>query len=328
AQHQGDFVAVVQLEDHALQVQQDVDDIFAHARDGRVFVHHAGHLHFGGRIARHRGQQDAAQGIAQRVAVAALERLHHDLGVVGADRFDFNGTRLQKTLSGHLQYSFSIPSARYTDKADGNKKKARQECRSILTAKPAPRKCGKRAAAGLAIGCAAQAGAPRGRLQRLTRVQFDDHRFVDGASDISAVGNRLEGTRHLVAVDFHPLGDADAGGQVERFADTALLLGLFAHGDHVARLHDHRGDVGGVAVQLDGAVGDQLASLGARRAEAHAVHDVVQARFEQLDQRFAGVAAATLGLGEVLAELLFQHAVHALELLLFTQLQAVVGGAG
>ena len=35
AQDQGDFVAVVQLEDHALQVQQDVDDIFANARDGR-----------------------------------------------------------------------------------------------------------------------------------------------------------------------------------------------------------------------------------------------------------------------------------------------------
>ena len=32
AQDQGDFVAVVQLEDHALQVQQDVDDIFANAR--------------------------------------------------------------------------------------------------------------------------------------------------------------------------------------------------------------------------------------------------------------------------------------------------------
>src|SRR5690606_41373368 len=37
AQHQGYFVAIVQLEDHALQVQQDVDDIFTHTRNGRVF---------------------------------------------------------------------------------------------------------------------------------------------------------------------------------------------------------------------------------------------------------------------------------------------------
>ncbi|MCY1513772.1 hypothetical protein D9M68_482870 [compost metagenome] len=119
AQHQGHFVAIVQLENHALQVQQDVDDIFANARDGRVFVHHARHLHFGRRVAGHRRQQDAAQGVAQRMTVATLERLHHDLGMVRADRFDFNGARLQETLSGHLLCSFSIPSARYTDKADG-----------------------------------------------------------------------------------------------------------------------------------------------------------------------------------------------------------------
>ena len=102
----------------------------------------------------------------------------------------------------------------------------------------------------------------------------------------------------------------------------------FADRDDVASLDQHRSDVGGVAVQFDGAVAHQLASFGAGRAEAHAVDDVVQARFQQLDQRFAGVATATLGFSEVLAELLFQHAVHALELLLFAQLQAVVGSAG
>lgn len=47
-----------------------------------------------------------------------------------------------------------------------------------------------------------------------------------------------------------------------------------------------------------------------------------------IDQGFAGVATSTLCFSEVLAELLFQHAVHALELLLFAQLLAVVGSAG
>ena len=98
AQHQGHFVAVVQLEHHALEVQQDVDDIFTNTGNGRIFVHHASHLHFGRRVAGHRRQQNAAQGVAQRVAVAALERLHHDLGVMRPDRFDFDGTRLQKTF--------------------------------------------------------------------------------------------------------------------------------------------------------------------------------------------------------------------------------------
>src|SRR5690606_24647000 len=76
--------------------------------------------------------------------------------------------------------------------------------------------------------------------------------------------------------------------------------------------------------QRDGAVVHELACLGARGAEAHAIDHVVQARFEQLDQGLAGIAAPTLGLDEVLAELLFQDAVHALELLLFAKLQAEV----
>ena len=81
-----------------LRFQQDVDDIFTNTGNGRIFVHHASHLHFGRRVAGHRRQQYAARGVAQRVAVAALERLHHDLGVMRPDRFDFDGTRLQKTF--------------------------------------------------------------------------------------------------------------------------------------------------------------------------------------------------------------------------------------
>src|SRR4051812_18595946 len=42
AQRQGDLVAVVQLEDHALEVQQDADHVFLDAVDRRVLVQHAG----------------------------------------------------------------------------------------------------------------------------------------------------------------------------------------------------------------------------------------------------------------------------------------------
>src|SRR5690606_21084517 len=65
AQHQRDVVTVVQLEDHALQVQQNVDDVFAHAGDGGVLVHNTRNLHLGRGIAGHGRQQDAAQRIAQ-----------------------------------------------------------------------------------------------------------------------------------------------------------------------------------------------------------------------------------------------------------------------
>ena len=75
------------------------------------------------------------------------------------------------------------------------------------------------------------------------------------------------------------------------------------------------------------AVRDQLARFGAGRAEAHAVDDVVEARLEQHQQVRAGVALAALGFGEVAAELALEDAVHALDLLLLAQLDAVVGRA-
>src|SRR5690606_21398744 len=101
-QGQRDFLAVVKLEYDALQVQQNVDDVFTHARQSGVFVHHAGDLHFGGGVACHGRQQNAAQGIAQCVAITAFERFHDDFRVILAHRFNFDGPRLQKTLR-HLR---------------------------------------------------------------------------------------------------------------------------------------------------------------------------------------------------------------------------------
>ena len=70
-------------------------------------------------------------------------------------------------------------------------------------------------------------------------------------------------------------------------------------------------------------------ACGARGREAHAVDGVVEAALEQLQQRLAGDAAAgALGLLEVAAELIFEHAVDALDLLLLAQLHAVADHLG
>ena len=92
------FLAVVQLQHDALQVEQDVDDILLHAVDGGVLVQHPADLDLGRRKAGHRGQQHPAQSVAQRVAIAALERLHGHLGVEGGDRLNVDDARLQKVL--------------------------------------------------------------------------------------------------------------------------------------------------------------------------------------------------------------------------------------
>src|SRR5918994_3713906 len=65
--------------DH-LYVEDDVRHVLANARDGREFVQHAVDMYRRHRGALERRQEDATQGIAERRAKAALERLGHDRG--------------------------------------------------------------------------------------------------------------------------------------------------------------------------------------------------------------------------------------------------------
>ena len=76
--------AVVEFEHHALEVQQDVDHVFLHAIDGRVLVQNAGDGDLSGGVTDHGGQQHAPKRVAQRMAIATLERLQGHLGLVVA----------------------------------------------------------------------------------------------------------------------------------------------------------------------------------------------------------------------------------------------------
>jgi hypothetical protein len=107
AQAQRDFVAVVQLEHHALEVQQDADHVFLHAVDRRVLVQDASDGDFSCCITHHGRQQHTAQGVAQRVAVAALERLQRHFGTVGAKVFHVDGFGFQQLVC--IQTSSQYP---------------------------------------------------------------------------------------------------------------------------------------------------------------------------------------------------------------------------
>jgi hypothetical protein len=74
-------------------------------------------------------------------------------------------------------------------------------------------------------------------------------------------------------------------------------------------------------------VTDDLPRLGARRAEAHAVRQIVEPAFQPLQQRFAGNAAAARRMIIAGAELPLEQTVDTAQLLLFTQLHAVAGQA-
>ena len=103
AEHDGDFVAAFKLEDNALEVEQDVDDVFENTVDLGVFVNHARDLGFRRREADHGAQKNAAKSIAERVTVAAFERFERNDGTVGIVfcNLNFNGSRLEKSGIGH-----------------------------------------------------------------------------------------------------------------------------------------------------------------------------------------------------------------------------------
>ena len=119
AQRERDVVTAFKLEHHALEVEQDVHNVFEHTVDLRVFVNDTRDLRFGGRITDHGAQQDAAQSIPERVTVAAFERFERDDRAVRVGRIDIDFHRggLQKSSISHVVIPIAIPSARYTDKA-------------------------------------------------------------------------------------------------------------------------------------------------------------------------------------------------------------------
>ena len=72
-------------------------------------------------------------------------------------------------------------------------------------------------------------------------------------------------------------------------------------------------------------VADELPRLGARVREAETVNHVVEPPLEENHQRFAGDAPHAVRALEQPTELPLEQAVHALQLLLLAQLQAVLG---
>ena len=80
-EQQGLGFAVVGLEKNLFEVQHDIGDVFDNAVDGRELVHRAVHLDGADGRTFQRREQDPAQRVADRVAVAGFKRLGDELGV-------------------------------------------------------------------------------------------------------------------------------------------------------------------------------------------------------------------------------------------------------
>jgi hypothetical protein len=116
AQNQGDFVTVVQTEHHTFEVQHDMNHVFLHAINGGILVQNASDSDFRWSITNHGTEQNATQRVAQSVTVTTLEGLECHLGTVVTQGFNMDGFGFEQI--GLHEVFLSIPSVRYTDKAE------------------------------------------------------------------------------------------------------------------------------------------------------------------------------------------------------------------
>jgi len=75
-------IAVGELEEDLLQVEHDVGDVFRHAGQRAEFVHSTFELDAGDGGAFQRGEEHAAQGVAEGVSVTGFKGFGNKLGVV------------------------------------------------------------------------------------------------------------------------------------------------------------------------------------------------------------------------------------------------------
>src|SRR6056297_231392 len=161
--------------------------------------------------------------------------------------------------------------------------------------------------------------------RRLLRVQLNNQVFIDVRRKVVPLGKAFYRTLELVAIDFHPGRDeVEVARYLYGFLDTQMIARFLADRNPVAGAHLVRGNVDNLAVDFDQAMADQLAGLRSGDGETHAIDHVIQATFEQCQQVFTRGALALRRFLVVVAELLFQHTVHAAHLLLFTQLKGIV----
>ena len=162
-------------------------------------------------------------------------------------------------------------------------------------------------------------------LRLVLRVQLNDQLLLDILGNICALGLVEKLTRLAVFVPLNPriLAVVETS---ECIGNHLERLGLLADGDNLAGFYTIGSDINNLSINGDVLVVDKLTSCCASGSNTEAVNDVVEARFEQLEQDHTGNTFEAGSLGVEVAELFFQHAVGVFSFLFFTELNAVLRG--
>jgi hypothetical protein len=108
----------------------------------------------------------------------------------------------------------------------------------------------------------------------LARVKLDDELLLDRETDVFADRALDNLARECARVELQPRRDAAALSELDCLRYVGILATLFAYCDLHARTDPEGGDVDSATVDLDVAVPDELAGLGARGRKTERVDNV------------------------------------------------------
>ena len=128
-----------------------------------------------------------------------------------------------------------------------------------------------------------------------------------------------------VTIDGQPIGYRHDLCQLEIPQGELTRFWFIFDRDLVAGFHVEGSDIDVATVDLDMAVGNQLASGVARVRQTQTVNHIVEPRFEQLEQGFAGHTSLAQRVLENSAKLPLKKTILVTKLLLFAQRDRVIG---
>ena len=285
----GHRLVAVHPEEEVLQVEDEVGDVLLHPRQGGELVEGVVEADLGDRRARDRRQQGAAEGVAERVAEAGVERADGEpLAVVLFFADGFDGGSLDDE---HADQGSSAVWLRGVG--------------------------GGRADVGGAVVRAASVRA--GYLEYSSTMSCS----CTGSSMCSRRGRENTRTSKPVAHRLQPRRKLAVEG-VHVAADVEQLTGRGLEGHHVALADPVAGDGDPLAVDQHVAVAHELAGLGPAGPPAGPEGHVVETQLEHAEQVLAGDARGPAGLHVEVVELLLEQAVDPAGLLLLPQLGQVL----
>lgn len=159
----------------------------------------------------------------------------------------------------------------------------------------------------------------------LFRIQLDNQMLCDLIIQIITLERARYFCGLLFLIDFKPHGCESVACDLRYLLKLLALLALLAKSNRVANFYSVRGDINSLAVHTEMTVSYKLTCLAACCRHTHSEYDVVKSAFKKSYQVLTG---DTFFLGSqlvIVIKLLFKNAIDKFQLLLFFQLQAVLG---